>query len=104
MSLIEFFVNTSQSIGLFELVDPRYDTKGVGVNRWSRELYGHLSLSHRRSNQPLSLLEYDLYEFNYLDLSFSGSNAGATTDITTLRRVGDVLHASAEKWIGTRLA
>jgi hypothetical protein len=46
----------------------------------------------------------NLYEFNYLDLSFSGSNAGATTDITTLRRVGDMLHASAEKWIGTQLA
>jgi hypothetical protein len=32
VSLTEVFVNTSQSIGLFELVDARYDTKGVGVN------------------------------------------------------------------------
>jgi hypothetical protein len=48
------------------------------------------------------LPEYDLYEFNYLNLSFSGSNAGVATDITTLRHIGDVLHVLAEKWVGTR--
>ena len=38
VSLIQVFVNKSQSIGLFELVDTQYHTKGVGVNGWSHEL------------------------------------------------------------------
>jgi hypothetical protein len=49
LSLIEVFVNMSQSIGPFELVDARYNTKGVGVSGWSRELWGHLVHSHHHT-------------------------------------------------------
>jgi hypothetical protein len=71
VSLIEVFVNTSQFTGPFELVDAPYDTEGVGVDGWSRELWASLIVV-------------------LTTLLFSFQN-------TTYDAPEDVLHAPAEK-------
>jgi len=40
VSLVEDFVNTSQSIGIFGRIDMRYDTEGVVVNGWESRVMG----------------------------------------------------------------